>query len=115
MRELCRAVRPLAAGEPTAACRQFMPSVSRAARPSAVSELFMGHEAGYAEAFRGRSGAAEAQHSMRQVANSMVACAAEQVLEQAPNPSFERTANGGTRLRASAGAKAPLSAAQVKR
>jgi len=45
---LCRAVRPLAAGEPEVACRQFMPTVSRAARPSAVSALVVAVERRYA-------------------------------------------------------------------
>jgi hypothetical protein len=36
-------------------------------------------------------------------------------VEQAPNPSFERTANGVRRSCAFAGALPPLSAAQVKR
>jgi hypothetical protein len=44
-----------------------------------------------------------------------VACATEPVLKQAPNPSFERTANGVPRSCAFADAVPPLSAAQVKR
>jgi hypothetical protein len=38
----CRAVRPPAAGAPDVACHKFVPTESRAARPSAVSDLFVG-------------------------------------------------------------------------
>src|SRR5688500_19671079 len=82
---LCRAVRPLAAGEPVVACGQFVPTVSRAARPSAASGQFVSGEAGYAVSFRGRGAAAGAQHPMERGSMTLVACAAEPVLELAPN------------------------------
>ena len=53
MQRLCRAVRPPAASEPVVARKEFVPTVSRAARPSAASGLCVVGEAGYAVAFRG--------------------------------------------------------------
>ena len=114
MRKLCRAVRPLAAGEPKAACLQFVPTVSRAARPSADSGLSEACEAGYAMAFGAKRNCACTTLEAGEVKVSE-ASETQCAREQAPNPSVERTANGGARSCALADAVPPLAAAHVKR
>ena len=109
---LCRAGRPLAAGEPKVVCEQFVPSVSRAARPSAVSALVVAVERRYALAFARCEAKSQHQFGNGTVLNTKVR---SRRVQQAPNPSFERTANGVRRSGASSDAVPPLSAAQVKR
>ena len=115
MRKLCRAVRPLAAGEPVVTCRQFMPTVSRAARPLANSRLSEACEAGYAMAFGAKRICASTTRMKRGGVKVSVASKTQCAHEQAPNPSVERTANGVCRSFAWGDAVPPLASAHVKR
>ena len=65
---LCRAVRPLAAGEPEVACRQFMPTASRAGRPLALRALVVAVQRRYALAFASR----EAKSQQNQIGRQCV-------------------------------------------
>jgi hypothetical protein len=109
---LCRAVRPLAAGAPVVAC-QNVPAFEWATRPSAVGALFVVVERRYAVNF----GELVKPRTRQQTGEGSVLNTRGQSgrVEQAPNPSFERTANGVRRSCAFADAVPPLSAAQVKR
>jgi hypothetical protein len=109
---LCRAVRPLAAGEPVVPWTHI-PAFEWAARPTAVGALVVAVEGRYALAF----GEQEKPRTQRQRGKVSVLNTSGQTgrVERAPNPSFERTANGVRRSGASGDAVPPLSAAQVKR
>jgi hypothetical protein len=109
---LRRAVRPLAAGAPVAAW-PHIPAFEWAARPTAVGALFVVVEGRYALHFgEQEKPRPEQQNGEGSVLNTrgQIGC-----VEQAPNPSFERTANGVRRSGASGQAVPPLAAAQVKR
>jgi hypothetical protein len=109
---LCRAVRPLAAGAPVLAW-QHVPAFGWATRPSAVGALFVALERRYALDF----GEQVKPRTQRQTGKGSVLNTTGQSgrVEQAPNPSVERTANGVRRSFAFASAVPPLAAAHVKR
>jgi hypothetical protein len=94
MQAMRRAARPLAAGEPAVSCRQFAPTVSRAARPSAVSELVGAVEQRYVLTLRTSEAKADTASEGGSVLNAK---AQRGRVEQAPDPSIERTCSSGLR------------------
>jgi hypothetical protein len=105
--------RPSAGGRRTAVAYENVPAFEWAARPSAVGALVVAVERRYAVDF----GEQVKPRTQQQTGKGSVLNTRGQSgrVEQAPNPSFERTANGVRRSFAFADAVPPLSAAQVKR
>jgi hypothetical protein len=112
VRALCRAVRPLAAGEPGGRAWRFVPTVSRAARPSAGSDLVVAVEQRYALDLRTSEAGGRTASEEGSVLNTEAQTGR---VEQAPNPAIERTANGVQPWCTSGEAVPPLSAAHGQR